>query len=257
VWVMKILKSFPVDRVRIALMMEAVICSDTSVCIYQTTRRNIPEDSHLHTRRRENLIRDSPWRWRQQVPLKCLLISTRLHGATLQKIHLHARRRENLIRDSPWRWMQQVSLKRRLISTRLHGATFQNTVAFILVAVRTWFALTMEAASSSETSAHIYQTTRRNIPEDSHLRGNVFLQSLHCFYLLIYSQGNVTSLVTLHLLNLTLCTSKSVRLAPCSLAFFKISSNLSIFTLRATYRSSGRKVTQLNFYGLLLALHTN
>jgi hypothetical protein len=26
-----------------------------SVNIYQTTRRNIPEDSHLHTRRRENL----------------------------------------------------------------------------------------------------------------------------------------------------------------------------------------------------------
>jgi hypothetical protein len=29
--------------------------SETSVNVYQTTRRNIPEDSHLHTRRRENL----------------------------------------------------------------------------------------------------------------------------------------------------------------------------------------------------------
>jgi hypothetical protein len=35
----------------IALMMEAVSTSETSVIIYQTTRRNIPEDSHLHTRR--------------------------------------------------------------------------------------------------------------------------------------------------------------------------------------------------------------
>jgi hypothetical protein len=39
----------------IALMMEAASISETSVNIYQTTRRNNPEDSHLHTRRRENL----------------------------------------------------------------------------------------------------------------------------------------------------------------------------------------------------------
>jgi hypothetical protein len=39
----------------IALMMEAAITSETSVNFYQTTRRNNPEDSHLYTRRRENL----------------------------------------------------------------------------------------------------------------------------------------------------------------------------------------------------------
>jgi hypothetical protein len=32
----------------IALMMQAVSTSETSVNFYQTTRRNIPEDSHLH-----------------------------------------------------------------------------------------------------------------------------------------------------------------------------------------------------------------
>jgi hypothetical protein len=32
----------------IVLMMEAVSTSESSVSIYQTTRRNIPEDSHLH-----------------------------------------------------------------------------------------------------------------------------------------------------------------------------------------------------------------
>jgi hypothetical protein len=37
------------------LMMEAVSVSETSVNFYQTTRRIISEDSHLHTRRRENL----------------------------------------------------------------------------------------------------------------------------------------------------------------------------------------------------------
>jgi hypothetical protein len=39
----------------IALMMEAVSTSETSVNFYQTILRNIPEDSRLHTRRRENL----------------------------------------------------------------------------------------------------------------------------------------------------------------------------------------------------------
>jgi hypothetical protein len=38
-----------------ALMMEAVSTSETSVKYYRTTRRNIPEDSHLHTLRRKNL----------------------------------------------------------------------------------------------------------------------------------------------------------------------------------------------------------
>jgi hypothetical protein len=33
----------------IALMMEAVICSETSINAYQTTRCNIPGDNHLHT----------------------------------------------------------------------------------------------------------------------------------------------------------------------------------------------------------------
>jgi hypothetical protein len=35
--------------------MEAASTSKTLVNFYQTTRCNIPEDSHLHTRRRENL----------------------------------------------------------------------------------------------------------------------------------------------------------------------------------------------------------
>jgi hypothetical protein len=39
----------------IALMMEAEITSETSVNFYQITQHNNPEDSHLHSRRRENL----------------------------------------------------------------------------------------------------------------------------------------------------------------------------------------------------------
>jgi hypothetical protein len=37
------------------MIMEALSTSETSVNIYQTTRRNIPQHIHIHTRRRENL----------------------------------------------------------------------------------------------------------------------------------------------------------------------------------------------------------
>jgi hypothetical protein len=41
--------------VLMALMKEPVNTSETSVNFYQTTRPNNPEESHLYTRRRENL----------------------------------------------------------------------------------------------------------------------------------------------------------------------------------------------------------
>jgi hypothetical protein len=37
--------------------------SETSVDFYQSTRHNIPEDSHLHTRRRENLKSHLGYSW--------------------------------------------------------------------------------------------------------------------------------------------------------------------------------------------------
>jgi hypothetical protein len=49
-----------IDRRFIALMMEAVSTSETLVNFCETTRRNIPEDSHLYTRRHENPD-FSPW----------------------------------------------------------------------------------------------------------------------------------------------------------------------------------------------------
>jgi hypothetical protein len=39
----------------ITLMITAAITFETSVKFCQSTRRNIPEDNHIHTRRRENL----------------------------------------------------------------------------------------------------------------------------------------------------------------------------------------------------------
>jgi hypothetical protein len=43
-----------IDGRFIAVMMEAVNITEASVNLYETTWRNIPEDSHLHARRREN-----------------------------------------------------------------------------------------------------------------------------------------------------------------------------------------------------------
>jgi hypothetical protein len=42
-------------RAMIALMMEAANISETSVNFHQTARRNTPEDSYLHYRRRKSL----------------------------------------------------------------------------------------------------------------------------------------------------------------------------------------------------------
>jgi hypothetical protein len=41
--------------IKAMMMMEALSTSKTLVNFYQTTRCNNPENSHLHTRRRENL----------------------------------------------------------------------------------------------------------------------------------------------------------------------------------------------------------
>jgi hypothetical protein len=44
-----------------ALIMEAARISETSVNVQLRTRQYIPEDSELHTRRRENLKSDSQY----------------------------------------------------------------------------------------------------------------------------------------------------------------------------------------------------
>jgi hypothetical protein len=44
-----------IGKCTIALLMEAASTFETLVNFYETTRRNNPEDSHLHTRRCQNL----------------------------------------------------------------------------------------------------------------------------------------------------------------------------------------------------------
>jgi hypothetical protein len=52
---MKMAVFWDIPRWQIILMMEAVSTFETSVNFYQTTRRNVPEGCHLHTRRCKNL----------------------------------------------------------------------------------------------------------------------------------------------------------------------------------------------------------
>jgi hypothetical protein len=59
----------------IVLVMEAVSTSETSVSFYHTTRRNIPEDGHLHA---ITLMKEASL-------LKRRSVSTRIHGAASQK----------------------------------------------------------------------------------------------------------------------------------------------------------------------------
>jgi hypothetical protein len=66
-----------------ALMMETARTSETSVDIQLRTRQYIPEDSELHTRRRENLNSDNrsivhhpgdTWEWRAMVKIPAWLV---------------------------------------------------------------------------------------------------------------------------------------------------------------------------------------
>jgi hypothetical protein len=71
-----------------------------------------------------------------------------------------------------------------------------------------------EAASTSETSAHFYQTTRRNNPEDSHLHTRLRenLKS-HTYFLLIWI--TINSWRSWSLLVIWLCSCLFSRLAVC------------------------------------------
>jgi hypothetical protein len=60
---------------KVALMMEAVRTSEMSVSIYLTTRQFIPEESKLHTRRRENLQYNIMVSWQKES-----FLNTSYHG---------------------------------------------------------------------------------------------------------------------------------------------------------------------------------
>jgi hypothetical protein len=79
-WVKNTLRARSSDSSAIALMMEAVRTSETSVKIYLTTRQYIPEDSELHTRRRENLKSHTLW-------ARSFLSVCRVSGNSVHELH--------------------------------------------------------------------------------------------------------------------------------------------------------------------------
>jgi cell division protein FtsL len=65
-----------ISEVRIALVVEAVNTSETSVNFYHTTRRTIPGNNHLHTRLRENLKSHRLFSCLYIMILLCILMKT-------------------------------------------------------------------------------------------------------------------------------------------------------------------------------------
>jgi hypothetical protein len=121
-------------------MMETVSTPETSVNVYETTLRNIPEDSHLHL---NNYLVVSRWISAGDWVLRFAWSSS------VPPVVLHA--------NSP-------TVKMWIVSS--------PTCSYILTHVFTrglLISLMIETVSTSETSTSFYQTTRRNIPEDSHI----------------------------------------------------------------------------------------
>jgi hypothetical protein len=72
-------------------MMEAESTSETSVTFYQTTRRNIPEDSNFHACRRENL--------KSHIQIKGARNLD--HNTIPSKVYVHFERKSKKIRVYP------------------------------------------------------------------------------------------------------------------------------------------------------------
>jgi hypothetical protein len=91
------------DKVKVAVfwaiaLMMAVSTSETSVKFYQTTWRNKPEDSHLHTRRRENLKSHLPIR-RSFQALHTKFLAHPFQGVAFTKLKPGFQAREQVFRN--------------------------------------------------------------------------------------------------------------------------------------------------------------
>jgi hypothetical protein len=67
-------------------------------------------------------------------------------------------------------WYLRISVKIMSIAILMEALSTSEIGFEVLTAVSTkMIALMMEAARTSETLVNFYQTTRHNVPEDSHL----------------------------------------------------------------------------------------
>jgi hypothetical protein len=84
--------------------MEAASTPETSVNFYQTTRRNIPEDIHPHTRRRENLKSQllvySKYEYKEKMLLSCSVYTTG-RNTEEEMVKWKCLKERRLIRSSP------------------------------------------------------------------------------------------------------------------------------------------------------------
>jgi hypothetical protein len=87
--------------------MGTVNTSETSASLYQTARLNIPEDSHLHTRSRQNfkshkiILKSTEITVCERNVCNCTVLSERFQSSTQSKLPVHTwdsnRNRKNYI----------------------------------------------------------------------------------------------------------------------------------------------------------------
>jgi hypothetical protein len=112
-----------------ALMKEAVSMSETSVSFYETTRHSVPEDSHLYSRRLENLKshrRNEVWQeeWKDQKRKTQRYLSQTDEHIPFTSVHVYKPRQslsvsvEHVFEAKGWRYLttvQQISYRLILI----------------------------------------------------------------------------------------------------------------------------------------------
>jgi hypothetical protein len=97
----------------ISLMMEAASTSETTVNFFQTTQRNIQDNSHLHTRRRENLkshIQKNCLHWR----IRSVCCGRKLQWQLIAATHV------SLLPIHVWHCVKSVTISRMINNKNIH-----------------------------------------------------------------------------------------------------------------------------------------
>jgi hypothetical protein len=160
----------------IALMMEIVRTPETSVSVYETTRRNVSE-SHFH--RPDEGCSKNLWNAGQclrdytaQHPRRAIFIALIKHVVrTSETLVIVSETIPRIVPEDSHLYRPDDGDSKNLwnVGQCLRHYTAQHPRRVISNA------LMKDVVRTSETSVSVYETTRRNIPEDSHLQKDFVL----------------------------------------------------------------------------------